>query len=74
MTMSKFRTPAEMKKKEEREPVSARVRTSTKSRLEKEARNEGMSIGEVIGQILDDYIAWLDKAADAKERPKRKRS
>lgn len=55
----KFRRPSEMAPEEKREPVSARLKTSTKKALEKEANKNGIPIAMLISNILDDYVAWL---------------
>jgi hypothetical protein len=56
-----FRHPKEMKRKSERTPVSARIRAETKEIIEREAKKGGVSLGEVIATVLDDYGAWLRK-------------
>lgn len=60
MTKPKFRTPDEMPIRDPRAPVSARVRTATKDALERAAKKSGRSIGDLIGNVLDDYVIWLE--------------
>ena len=43
-----------------REPVSARVKKTTKKALEAAAKEYGLSIGSLVGNILDDYVAYLE--------------
>jgi hypothetical protein len=59
MIKPQFRRPEEMSS-ETRAPVSARVKASTKDILEKAAKRTGLSLGELIGNVLDDYVEWLN--------------
>jgi predicted HicB family RNase H-like nuclease len=61
MEKSPFRHPSEMPTHEQREPISARVPKSVKKTLEEVARENGLSLGELIGNILEDYVKWLDE-------------
>jgi hypothetical protein len=60
MNRPKFRRPSEMTKEDKRVPLSARVRVETKNTLLKVAKEQKLSIGLVVSNILDDYIAWLE--------------
>ena len=64
----KFRHPSEMPVEEPREPVSARVKKSTKDLLERAAKENGHSVGHMIGNVLDDYAAFLASPQKAKGR------
>ena len=54
-----WRRPKEMDPTEKREPVSARLKLSTKDTLEVEAKENGLALAELIANVLDDYVAWL---------------
>ena len=57
----KFRKPSEMKQDEDgRVPLSTRVRTSLRERLEREAKKAGHSLTFVVEQVLEDYVKYLD--------------
>ena len=55
-----FRHPKGMTK-DERTPISARVRLETKKALERAAKKHGLSIGLLVANVLDDYAVWLEK-------------
>lgn len=57
--MTKFRHPKEMNAKEAREPVSARLKLSTKTALEEAAKKHKLPLAELISNVLDDYAKWL---------------
>mgnify|MGYP001611487350 CR=1 FL=1 len=59
MTSSKFRRPSEMEKDEELEPLSVRVRKSTKAALERAARENHLSLALLVSNVLDDYVTFL---------------
>lgn len=60
MTRHQFRHPKDMTS-EKRTPVSARIRESTKETLEAAAKaQKGLSISQLIANVLDDYAAWLE--------------
>lgn len=59
MTDAKFRKPSEMAKTEPRVPVSARLKESTKASLDNAAKEHGLSVGELVSNVLDDYVTWL---------------
>ena len=61
MEKSPFRHPSEMPTHEQREPISARVPKSVKKNLEEVARENELSLAELIGNILEDYVKWLNK-------------
>lgn len=63
-----FRHPSEMKTDEPREPVSARVKVSTKALLERAAKENGLSVGLMIGNVLDDYAAFIASTPKAKDK------
>lgn len=60
MDKTAFRHPKDMKK-DERTPVSARVKVETKGVLEQAAKKHGLSVGLLVANILDDYAEWLGK-------------
>ena len=64
---SKFRRPEDIEKSEPREPVSARIKQSTKRALEKASKANALSLGELIEAALEDYVAFLGE----KDRKKR---
>ncbi len=45
---------------EDRVPVSARIRKSTRQLLEREAKKAGLSLAEVVSNTLEDYAQWLN--------------
>ncbi len=55
-----FRHPKDMKKKEEKVPVSTRLRKTSRDCLEKSAKLHGLSLSELVEQILEDYKKWLE--------------
>lgn len=59
MNEQKFRLPNEMKTEEERTPVSARLKLSTKKILDKAAKDNDLSLALLMANILDDYAEWL---------------
>ena len=61
MTKVKFRRPEEMTQDEPKDPISARVPRSTKACLQKEAKKVGISIGALIGNVLEDYVRWINE-------------
>jgi predicted HicB family RNase H-like nuclease len=57
---NKFRLPNEMNKESgPKVPISARVRESIRNHLVKVAKKEGMSLSELIEQVIEDYAAYL---------------
>ena len=60
MAQPKFNKPSEMKKKDERVTISARIKSSTASYLEKEATDEDLTFSAVVSDILDSYVDWLE--------------
>jgi predicted HicB family RNase H-like nuclease len=58
--MAKFKRPAEMTINEARVPVSLRIRSSLRERLTKEAKLAKMSLAEVLENVLEDYVRFLD--------------
>lgn len=64
-----FRRPDEMKSDaEERVPVSARIRKSTRLLLERESKKAGLSLAEVVSNTLEDYAEWLNGGGKRKVR------
>lgn len=57
--MSKWRTPEQMSRKEEKRPVSARIKTATHSYLEKRASKAGISLSQLLETIIEEYASWL---------------
>lgn len=57
----KFRPPSEFTKKKARVPISARLDKEVKKYLEKEAKTEGLSFGELVENVLEDYSKYLSK-------------
>jgi len=67
MTKNKFRTPNEMHpEREEKVPVSTRVRASTREFLEKEAKKNNLSLALLLGNIIEDYGQWLASLKNGK--------
>ncbi len=66
MDRPKFRRPNEMPKDEKRAPVSARVKETTRVILATAAKEQDLSIGLLIANVLDDYAAWLKYDVKAK--------
>lgn len=58
--MAKFRKPNEMEASEGRVPVSLRVKKSIKERLTKEAKSAKMPLAELLENVLEDYVRFLD--------------
>ena len=54
-----FRHPSEMTPPEPREPVSTRIPTSLKKSLETIAKENNLSLAELIANVLEDYVKWL---------------
>lgn len=46
---------------EQREPISARVPKSVKKTLEEVAEENGLSLAELVGNVLEDYVKWLNE-------------
>lgn len=67
MNQPKFVKPSEMKKKDERTTVSARIRTKTAEYLEKEATSEDLTFSSVVSDILDRYVDWLESERRSKK-------
>lgn len=61
MAEIKFRRAKDVDKTEERVPLACRVRKSLKKKLLLEAKAGGLSLGELVEAILDDYGLFLDK-------------
>lgn len=61
MAEIKFRRAKDVDKAEERVPLACRVRKSLKRKLLLEAKAGGLSLGELVEAILDDYGLFLDK-------------
>jgi uncharacterized protein (DUF1778 family) len=51
---------------EDRVPVSARIRKSTRQLLEREAKKVGLSLAEVVSSTLEDYAHWLNESGSRK--------
>lgn len=64
----KFRTPDKYPKKKARVPISARLDKEIKSSLEKVAKKEGLSFGELIEYVLEDYNDFLNSSKRGKQR------
>ena len=62
-----FKYPHEMRKRDQRTPISSRVKTSTKEALEAAAKANKLSLGEIISNVLDDYAQWLEQAGKQKK-------
>ena len=56
-----FRHPSEMQSPEAREPISARIPTSLKQKLEKVAKENKLSLAELVSNVLEDYARWLEE-------------
>lgn len=64
---SPFRHPSQMSPPEPREPVSARIPTTLKKSLEKIAKENKLSLAELIANILEDYVKWLQQEESEKK-------
>lgn len=53
---------------EERVPISARIRKSTRLLLERESKKAGLSLAEVVSNTLEDYAEWLNSGHKRKVR------
>lgn len=62
MTGPKFLKPSEMKKRDERSTVSARIKTVTAETLELLATQEDLTMSQMIANILDQYVEWIDSS------------
>lgn len=59
----KYKDPSEYKTaKEDRLPVGARIKVSKKLTLERAAKGQGMSLGELLSKVIEDYAEWLEKS------------
>ena len=58
-TKMPFRTPKEIGKREDTEPVSTRIRVSAAQILKDAASKEGESLSWLVGRVLEDYAEWL---------------
>ena len=56
---SPFRTPGEMKPKENKAPVSARITSDCMAALKAAAEESELSLSELVGGILEDYAKWI---------------
>jgi len=60
--MSKgYRLPSQMHKKDEREPVSTRIKTKSIKVLKKASKSQQMSLSTLLANVLEDYADWLSK-------------
>lgn len=55
----KFKLPSEYPKKKNRVPISARLDKEIKTALEGAAKKDGLSFGELIEGVLEDYHKFL---------------
>lgn len=63
--------PCNMLVKKKRVPISGRVLEETKAVLELHAEKNGMSLTEIVGHVLDDYVVWLVQELKKKDKPTR---
>ena len=62
MAISPFRRPSDMKGPDEkRVPASTRIKSSTKTFLEKEAKKNRIALAELLSNVIEDYATWLSK-------------
>ncbi len=61
MVKSKNKSPDELVSNFERKPLSTRVKTKTRTTLEKEAKRLKTSLSDLAAGVLDDYVAWLEE-------------
>jgi hypothetical protein len=61
MVKQKNKTPDELVSNFERTPLSTRVKTKTRTSLEKEAKRLKTSLSDLAAGILDDYVQWLNE-------------
>lgn len=57
----KYKKPSQYKQREERTALSCRVKVSTKEYLEKEAQKAGLSLAELVSNVVEDYAIYLKK-------------
>ena len=57
---TKFRHPDEYSKKKNRVPISARLDKELKATLETVAKKAGYSFGELVENVLEDYLNFLN--------------
>ena len=65
---SKFRQPKEFPKKKARVPISARLDKDVKTSLEKAAKGVGLTFGELIENVLEDYSKYLASTNKGRRR------
>lgn len=68
MANPKFLKPSEIKKRDERTTVSARVKTTTFDYLEKAAEGDDLTLSHLIANILDQYVDWLDDSKNSQRK------
>ena len=59
-----------MTQKRKRVPLSTRVLEETNAALKVHAKKNGMALGELAANVLDDYVIWL--ISSLKESDKKK--
>lgn len=67
MIKANYKTPDELvSDKEERQPLSTRVKAETKAILTKAAKEQNRKVGALASAILDDYATWLSQQKSRK--------
>lgn len=66
---NKFSHPSEYQKKKNRVPISARLDRDIKTELSNAAKSAGLTFGELIENVLEEYSNYL-KSNPAKARRK----
>ena len=56
---SSFKKPSEYRAREERTALSCRVKVETKEYLTEQAEKAGMSLAELVSQVIEDYADFL---------------
>lgn len=64
MNLNEMKLPKDLVKDEARQPISARVKTSTLRNMENEAKKLKIKTAALTAAILDDYSDWLEKRRD----------
>lgn len=70
MVKTKNKTPDELVSHFERIPLSTRVKSKTRSTLEKEAKRLKTSLSDLAAGVLDDYVAWLEEQSEQLKKRK----
>ena len=64
--------PEDMAAKKKRLPLSTRVLEETHAVLQVHAKKNGMTLGELAANVLDDYVVWLINSLKDSDRKKKR--